>query len=587
MNLSEYIVRYLKEHEVDHFFGYQGTMIAYFVDAICNTNGVYNHVSYNEQGAALAACGFSKLTGKVSVAYSTSGPGAVNLVQGIADAYYDSAPVLFITGQLNHSEYTNDLSIRQQGFQEIDIIKICRAITKKAIHLTSAEGIRSKLDSIFECMLSGRKGPALIDIPMDIQRIKIDDTKLMDHSEKIFLVPYKKRDKDDLNIATDHILKHIKRSRHPIFVLGNGIGKSGCERGNLKKLVEKYKIPTITTMLARDLLSYSNKYNFGYIGYAYGHRYANFIANVKADLIISLGARLCPRQIGNSPQSFASNAQIIRIDNDAAELERVIHSNDIVFCEDVNEIIEKLLQTDYNGDFSDWTNICDEIKKALIAVDRGKKYRDPNRVLEVLSEDIPDDANIVCDVGQHQIWSAQSIKLSENQRMLFSGGHGAMGFALPAAIGAYFGNKKPTICISGDGAFQMNIQELQWVFHEKIPIVIIVLNNHSLGLIRQQQDGIFDGRHFGSTNSNGYGTPVFAEVAKAYGIFAMRVSTDEILSLGLHGIIGDIGVERSPLLLEVEIDPESYAYPKTVFGDPMHNQKPYMDQNLFEELKDI
>lgn len=583
MTVSEYIVKYLKKNGVKHYFGYQGTMIAYFVDAIYKEKDIYNHVSYNEQGAALAASGYAKQTGEVAVAYATSGPGAINLLQGIADSFYDSAPVLFITGQLNYLEYTDNSKLRQQGFQQTDIINICKSITKKAKMITNPNDIPYILDELMQEMLNGRKGPVLLDIPMDIQRAAVKN-------DVEFLIKKSIKEDDEKHEIEEEqaaisIYEALKKAERPVFFIGNGIGKNDTSRYNIKKIVENLKIPVVTTLMGKDLISFNSQYNFGIVGYSYGHRYANMIVNKKADLIIALGARLCPRQIGNHPSEFAKNALIIRVDIDKEELKRKIHSNDIIHCVDVNKVIDKLTKINFDTTFNSWLSICKDIKNILNVFDEKKDYRVPNEVIRIISKKVKDDSIITCDVGQHQMWLAQSFENKENQRILFSGAHGAMGFALPAAIGAYYSSGKIPVCIAGDGAFQMNIQELQWVRKENIPIKIIILNNNSLGLIRQQQEGMLGGRYFGSIPDFGYSSPSFLQIAYAYGINSTKYTCTEILQGKVNDEIRDLLYDDTePVLIEIEMRCGTYAYPKTKFGMKMHNQSPVIPETMLEKI---
>ncbi len=583
MTVSEYIVKYLKACGVTHYFGYQGTMIAYFVDAIHRESGIYNHVSYNEQGAALAASGYAKATGEMAVAYATSGPGAINLLQGIADAYYDSAPVLFITGQLNLSEYTDHPQLRQQGFQQTDIVNICKPITKNALMVTSPTDIPKVLDTLVADMLHGRKGPVLLDIPMDIQRAQIDipDDVIKNPLPDITQT----KDDSDVSKIASSIFESLKKAQRPVLFLGNGISKNDVSRKNVQALIDKLQIPVVTTLLAKDLLPFDSEYNFGMLGYAYGHRYANLIINIKADLIIAIGARLCPRQTGNRPAEFAKDAQIIRIDIDKEELNRTIHPDDMTYCADANIVIAEMLKSEYTANWEKWRGICNQIKHLLNTVDAGKDYRKPNEVIRIIGNTLMKKCTVACDVGQHQMWVAQSFENKKNQHMLFSGAHGAMGFALPAAIGAYYGSGKLPVCIAGDGAFQMNIQELQWIVQENIPIKIIVLNNHSLGLIRQQQTAMFENRFCGSVAEFGYSAPAFSSIASAYGMKSAKFKCDEIISGNVYTELKELLQNTSdPTLIEIEMDPGTYAYPKTSFGLPMHNQQPSLPDELLEKL---
>lgn len=572
--VSDYIVDTLVKHKVTHIFGYQGTMIAHFVDSICRNEKMNNHSCYNEQGAAFAAVGYAKATGKIGVAYATSGPGALNLVSGIADAYFDSTPTLFITGQINLNEYTGISTIRQHAFQEVDIVSSVRSYTKYCVQITNKEDIRYELEKALFLAQEGRKGPILLDIPMNIQREFIEPEKLHSFIQKDCVY------KDDEKIAQD-ILQEIKQAKKPVLLLGNGVRKNSEGHYFLKQWIEKLKIPVITSMPAKHLFTHQNSLYMGYIGAAYGNRAANMIASKKADLIVSIGCSMCKRQTGVQASTFAKEAKIIRVDIDKEELKRNVHDDDIKYCMDYHRLIKFLLK---NADFqinSNWVTSCLKIKEKLTAFDINIFLREPNTFIKCMSDTLKEDANIFVDVGQHQIWVAQSYDVKNNQQMFFSGGHGAMGFALPAGIGGYYASRKRSIVICGDGAFQMNIQELQWVVREKIPILIFIFNNHSLGLIRQQQDDFFGKNHYGSANHE-YDTPSFKAIGEAYGIPSFEIHTEKELILKMKQI-----QDGKPYLFEILVDKQSKAYPKTYFGEEMHNQKPYISKEMMDELLNL
>lgn len=577
MKSSDYIVEFFANHGIRHFYGYQGTMIAHFVDSVCANPSVTNHCCYNEQGAGFAAVGSAKATGRTALAYSTSGPGAANLISAIADAYYDSTPVVFISGQLNTYEYLGIEGIRQNGFQEMDVVAAVSAITKYAVKLERAEDIRYVCEKAYYMTQEGRPGPVLIDLPMDMQRQDIEPDKLRGFEPGELNRPAY----DDAADVSETIVSAIKKSQSPLLLLGNGIVKDSETHRKIIEFAEQIKLPIITSMLARDLLTEDHPLNMGHIGGGYGHRYANILAYKKADLIVSLGCSMCKRQTAMNTEKFAENAAIIRVDIDPLELERKVHQNEQSFLCDCNEVIAAL-DVSLCPDYSEWLNKCRQIKEKLEAYDNSCPERDTNRYMTAISELIDENTAICVDVGQHQVWASQSFKLKDGQDLLFSGGHGAMGFALPAAIGAHYGSGKKSVAICGDGAFQMNIQELQWVFREQIPMTIFVMNNASLGLIRQQQDDIFEGRYAGSVNNGGYTTPDFARLAKAYGISSAKADSPEAIRTALAGMDAD-----KPRLIEVVLGDETRAVPKTYFGEEMYNQRPYISQSLMEEILNL
>ncbi len=572
MNVSEYIVEYLSKRGVRDYYGYQGTMIAYFIEAVCQNEYVRNHSCYNEQGAAFAACGAAKASGSCAVAYATSGPGALNLISGVADAYYDSAPVIFITGQLNTTEYTDIPQLRQQGFQQTDVVNIMKPITKYAVMVTRAEDIPALIDKAYSIATEGRPGPVVLDIPMNIQKAELDNGIINNNydEKKIFFT--------DSSLCSD-IINQLNRSQRPLLLIGNGIGKDEKSRSQVRALVNQLNIPVIESIFGLDILDSDDPHNMGYIGAAYGYRSANIIAYKKADLIIALGTSMCPRQTGN-PSGFAAGAVIVRVDIDSVQLERKVHENDICIKADAADIINGLLQNDSPiKDYSEWLKVCGIIKEQLKEFDQALPQRSPNRLIEIISRQYKSNTVFTVDVGQHMMWSAQSIHVQGDNRVIFSGGHGAMGFALPAAIGAHYATGRRAVCITGDGSMQMNIQELQWIVRENIPVTIYVFNNGILGLIRQQQDDFFGGRYYGSSAEGGFTSPDFAALGKAYGIKSYKAESAEDLEA-----LSCIGTDDGPLLVEVILPVTTKAYPKTYFGQEMYDQRPELPRQLMEYL---
>ena len=342
MKASDYIVDRFVRWGITEFFGYQGTMIAHLVDSIGQNPSAHNHSCYNEQGAAFAACGFSKMSGRGAVAYATSGPGAANLLSGVANAYYDSLPVVFMCGQLNSYEYTDVKELRQQGFQEMDVVSMARPVSKDAFQLKSADEIPAALEYAYQLSMSGRPGPVLIDIPMDLQRAEISPDSTYDPLSR-FSISAETNDGHCEREAAEEILDALRTARRPVLLIGNGISHDGLEL--VKRISQRLHIPVLSSLLAP--LPESCETYFGFIGSAYGHRYANLIADEKADAIVALGISLCPRQTSFGIDRFAKRAKIIRVDIDEASLRRRVHSEgEVSFCCDANETLrclEKLL----------------------------------------------------------------------------------------------------------------------------------------------------------------------------------------------------------------------------------------------------
>ncbi|MDD5804283.1 MAG: thiamine pyrophosphate-binding protein [Clostridia bacterium] len=609
MKVTDYIVEFLQRKGIHDFFGYQGTMIAHLVDSIEKNPHTRSHSSYHEQGAAFAACGYAQAGERCACAYATSGPGAANLISGIADAYFDSLPVVFLTGQLNTYEYSGIPGLRQQGFQEIDIVAMAKPVTKYAVQIREEEDIVKELNKAYHIANSGRKGPVLIDLPMNIQRGDVKNPVYDMKPEEMGLVSEKHPVgvAEAASQAAGAIREALAHSSRPVIMLGHGVSDKAV-RESLFTLARQWKIPMITSVLEMSALPWDDPLNFGCIGGAYGHRYANMIANAKSDLLICLGISLCTRQIGTKVHEFAKNAKIIRVDIDNYNLQRNIHENgtdERNFCTDAALVIRKLaedaqliqnaknvqteqtIETSQDAvreyDFSSWLDICTDIRTSLREVDDATPERYPNRMIAALSDALADTSAVAVDVGQHMVWSYQSFHNQKDQKLLFSGGHGAMGYALPAAIGAYYATGKPVACICGDGAFQMNIQELEWVKRENLPITMMVMNNHALGMIRHLQRDYFEQVYADTSEGSGFSSCDFAEVARAYGISSICMEADQVKEKA-PGFLQETSV---PKLLEIRMEPGTFAYPKTCLGEPIHNQQPYIPKDVYERLMSL
>lgn len=576
MKLSDYIVQFLKNNGVTIIFGYQGGAITHFVDSIYKEEGIKFISAYHEQGAAFAAEGYARVSGNIGVATATSGPGATNLVTGIGSAFFDSIPCLYITGQVNTFEYKTTCNVRQEGFQETDIVSIVKPITKYAIMVKQAERIRYYLEKSIYIAKSGRPGPVLIDIPMDIQRTEINPYNLesfYDSNE------YKEEQKETIYAQNvDKLIEMIKASTRPIILIGGGIRIANASN-ELEELTEITGIPVVTTLMGIDAIDHYNKYHIGFIG-AYGNRYSNF-AVANSDLLIVLGSRLTSRQTSTMTNSFARNAKIVHVEIDETELNRKIKEDLSIRCDlklFLGALNKRLVSQDIYLDYSWWREKIANYKKTYPSYPTQKHNNnlDPNEFMYKLSQ-ILDDNSIIClDVGQNQIWASQSLKLRKNHRLLNSGGMGAMGFALPAAIGAYIARPSfKVIAIAGDGGIQMNIQELQTIVREKMPIKIIIINNKSLGMIRHFQEMYFEAKYCGTIQ--GYSTPDFIKISEAYGIKSFKISNESQISELKEKLNDD-----ESYVIEVEFHNITYVIPKLAMGRPIEDQEPLLNRMEFE-----
>jgi acetolactate synthase-1/2/3 large subunit len=494
---------------------------------------------------------------------ATSGPGATNLLTGIGSCYFDSTPAIFITGQVNRHELKGDKAIRQLGFQETDIISMAKSITKACFQISDPDTIPTVFHQAFKIALQGRPGPVLIDIPMDVQRIEIESRYFQNE----------KFEQSDIDAITlESLIQDIKKAKRPLILAGRGIKASGCQ-SKFDQFVEKIKVPVITTLLGLDTISYDDIYRVGFIG-SYGNRWAN-IAFGECDLLIVLGSRLDIRQTG-ADTSFIENRKIYHVDCEVGEI-----NNRIKGCEGII--------SDLFSFFIDFEKVCSEYVFEMPEEWMGHIFElkktwpdtkeldptgiNPNVFMHLLSSNSQKAKAYLVDVGSHQMWAAQSLELGKYQHFLTSGGMGAMGFSLPAGIGACVAlNKEPVVVIIGDGCMQINIQELQTIVRNNLPIKIIVMNNNSLGMIRQFQDSYFESRY--QSTYWGYSAPDFSKIASAYGIDSKTIENMDEIKKAVEWLWTDINATK-PQLLQVMIDSLTNAYPKIAFGKPITEMEPF------------
>lgn len=562
MNVSDWVTDRLADLGVRHVFGYQGTMVSYLADAIYRSRRIENHVLYNEQGASLAACGLSQAGGGLGFCYATSGPGAINLLQGVANAHFDSVPLLAVTGQVNTSEFNGTDGLRQRAFQEADVATMAAPVTKSSV------SVRTPAEALYEIgrgaalATAGRPGAVLVDIPMDIQRAKVgaeEAKRLLREGAKSVSIT----DASGARDAARTVAEAVRVAERPLLLLGNGARGSA---GKWLAWAEGCRLPIATTLLGRDLIPSGHFLNLGFVG-VYGYRLANLTAH-RADLIVSVGASLCPRQL----RPHEVSARVVRIDVEPeGHLRRWPGAE--VFTTDSDSVAEILSTGWYQERIDDtWPRSIADARAVLDAFDARDCARAPNLVLKWLSRQCEEYQTVAVDVGQHMMWAAQSFEVHNGQRLLFSGGHGTMGYALPAAVGAAISTGRPVLCISGDGGMQMNVQELQTVVRESLPVKIVVLNNDSLGLIVDAQNSFLGLRHAGSDEGGGYTVPDFSAVANAYGIDAARVTWSERGRSKAEAILAQEG----PGLIQIDIGEGTGNHPKAYMGDPLWNQSPHV-----------
>jgi acetolactate synthase I/II/III large subunit len=564
MKASDFIALFLEKKGIKNVFELSGGMITHLLDSLNQKTKINIITMHHEQATSFAADAYGRVSGFPGVALATSGPGATNLLTGIGNAYFDSVPCVFITGQVNRHEQKKNKKIRQLGFQETDIVAMAKPITKECFLVNDPNDIHEIFENAFEIATSGRPGPVLIDIPMDVQRADIIPT-ILPSKEKVPLFV------DDMDL--EKLIKAIKSASKPLILVGRGIRAGGC-KSIFDKFLKNTQIPVITTLLGLDVISHDNPLRTGFIG-SYGNRWAN-IAFGDSDLVIVLGSRLDIRQTG-ADTKFIENRKIFHVDCIKAEINNrvkgciAIHSDLKYFFNKFDEYVKK-----NSIKFELPTLWLKEINILRLKWSDTKELNpigiNPNLFVKQLSNASNKVFAYTADVGSHQMWAAQSLNLKSNQLFLTSGGMGAMGYSLPAGIGASIANhKKPVVVIVGDGSMQLNVQELQTIVRNKLPIKIVVMNNQSLGMIRQFQESYFESRY--QSTYWGYDAPDFEKISVAYGIEAMTINTTEQVEEGLNWLWEN---EKEPNLLQVMIDPDTNTYPKIAFGRPINQMEPFV-----------
>jgi acetolactate synthase-1/2/3 large subunit len=565
MKASDYIAAFLDAQGVTHVFELVGGMITHLLDSL-NRQGRIRVVSvHHEQAAAFAADAYGRMKGVPGVALATSGPGATNLLTAIGSCYFDSTPAVFITGQVNRSELRGDRPVRQLGFQETDIASMALPITKAVWRVHDPEAIPSLLAQAFTTALSGRPGPVLLDIPMDVQRADLSIAVPPRLTE-----PASVRRPDPLLIG--QLLADLRRARRPIILAGGGL-RSGRAVEVFREFADQVHAPVVHSLLAVDALPHTHPLRVGLIG-SYGNRWVN-LAMGMSDFVLVLGSRLDIRQTGSETEAWRSGRQIYHVDAEDGEI-----NNRVLGCigvtSDLRVFLQEALLEARSLSFrpgSDWLAEIAGLKRAWpdTAEQNGTHGINPNELMHVLSSVSTRASAFVVDVGLHQMWAAQSLELADRQRFLTSAGMGSMGFALPAGIGVAFAEPgEPVVVIAGDGGFQVNIQELQTVVRNRLPLKMVVINNQCLGMVRQFQQSYFEERY--QSTIWGYSAPDFAGVARAYGIESATVHEPAALPAGLSAMWHD---DAAPFLLQVMIDPFANAYPKIAFGLPMTEMEPF------------
>ena len=587
IKISDYIAKYLKECGVEHFFMVSGGGAMHLNDSLGRV--IPYTANHHEQASAIAAEGYARVNQKLAVVNVTTGPGGLNCLNGVFGQWTDSVPVLYISGQVKFSTTMAscpDVAIRQLGDQEVDIISVVKTLTKYAAMVTDANTIKYHLDRAVYEATHGRFGPVWLDIPMNIQAALVDEEKL------VGFIP-EKVSKPEFNVSD--IIQKIKESKRPIIVAGHGI-RLADQVENFHKLIEKLRIPVVTTFNGLDLVESDNPYYVGRIG-SVGQRAGNF-ALQNADLVLCLGTRNNIRQVSYNWENFAKNAYKIVIDIDKGELEKPLVRPDMAICADLRDLIPALLDSitteNASVDSKEWIEFCRRLKDKYSFENHPEQQQkgdviNPYHFTYALTKALQEDDIFVMANGSACVCAFQNAVVKKGQRYILNSGNASMGYGLPAAIGAcYQAGDRNVVCLEGDGSIMMNLQELQTVAFNKLPLKLFVVNNNGYSSIRQTQRNFFNGHMTGSGVDSGVSVPDFVKIGQAFGLKTKYISNPATMESEIKEVLSTEGA----ILCEVITEQEYAFLPKlsakklpdgTMVSPSLENMFPFLNEEEYNE----
>lgn len=567
---SEYIAEFLARIGSKHVFTLTGGACAFMIDAVGRNAALELICVQNEQAAAMAADAVWRVSKRVGVSMATSGPGATNLITGIACSYFDSIPSLHITGQVNQRESSSihGAKVRQSGFQETNIVDMVRPITKYAVLVKSVEQLREELVKAYTIAMTGRRGPVLVDVPMDVQQAMMKP----DFPEIILAPPVETSDVADVASGLSAALAEAQR---PVVLWGGGVAMAGVE-AQLASWLADTGIPFVSSWAGMTAFDHDHPGFVGQIG-VYGNRGANFVLQ-NADLVIVLGSRLDNRQRSGNADNFAKGAAVHVLDVDGEEINKYGGGRYRGAQFDLRGLPTALRQVKAPAIGEEWVSYVQRMKQTYFGRETSStalklNTLSPYEVVRRLSEIADEDAVVAADTGAAVCWLHQSFKVKRHN-LFTAGGNSPMGYALCAAIGAKLENPdRQVISYNGDGGFQVNIQELQTVKHLGLDIPIVIMNNGCYGIIKQFQDSYLQSRY--TASRDGYSTPDFGRIAAAYGLDYIRVERMEDLTPAL--------MKRGAIIIDVILSEQTLIEPKLEMGRPINDQYPYLSDAAYEE----
>lgn len=535
VTVAGYIAKFLKAKNVNHIFGFQGSAMLKMLDEIVG-NGIEYIQNFNEQASGFAADGYARVSGGIGAAIATSGPGAVNLIGGIANAYFDSVPVMFITGQDYLCNISANNGARQNGFQDMDIVSMVKTITKYAVLLDNPENVRYELEKAYYLATTGRKGSVLIDVPIDVQFREIDENNLPE-----FVPPSDVK----YDYKINEVIKLIENSKRPIMLVGGGVRGADAVK-ELREFVNKTQIPVVSTLNGLDVVE--NIVGFSGI---FGNTAAN-LAILNADLLITLGTRFAQQHAGKKKELYYKNAKVIHVDIDKAEINRTFVKEDVSVVSDLKEFLMAVNEQKIKLEIEEWTDQVQTWKNLYKdTVIRSSKGVDPIKLVKEISKYANEKALFTADVGANQMWVAQGLRLKKNQRLLNSAGFGAMGYSLPSGIGASY-LVPEVVSFMGDGGFQINLQELNTLAIRRNNVKCVIFNNNNLGLMRNLQKKFYN-NHFYGNNEKEFTCPDLKKLADTFNLRYIKIENEnDFIKLK------DLFKNAEPCLIDVIVDKDTF-----------------------------
>ncbi len=586
MRVADYVVKKIEECGIKHIFMITGRGILYLTDAVAKNKNVSAVSTYHEQGASYAAMAYAAATDGMAACLVSTGCAATNAVTAALCAYQDNLPVIFISGQniINETTRYTGTEIRTYGSQEADIIPVVETVTKYAVMISEADSIVPEMEKAVNVANEGRKGPVWIDIPLDLQNARLDESKL--ESAKVECICKKSSEKD-----IDEVAEELNQAKRPILFIGGGTRSAGAME-DVKKFVESSNIPLVYSAAAADVYGSDNILSIGAVGSLGGSRAGNFAVQ-NADYVLAIGTKLCSQSIGSAEQ-FARGARVVVVDIDEHEHTKKGAHIDKLIISDAKEFLVQLNSKGVRPDIVGWTEKCRHWKEVFkvsnekfvieaINDNQIDLYHFADKISDLLSK----NAVVITDAGFEELIVPSAIRYRNGQRCLFPAAQGAMGYAIPAILGAYYAGKQDIVAIVGDGSFMMNMQELQLIGSYKIPVKIFVINNNMYAVIRKRQRDLFRNRTIGNDPSDGVPAPDFAKIALSFGIEYKRVNTENEL---ISGIKDALKYDGACICEVMCVEDQKYLHTSFAVNEkrrlikrPLEDLSPFIERELFNK----